>query len=128
MQATKQARATLTMAPSPKQPKSKGNEEKANVMSESIEKIPDGPKLAESRSEKKRSREQQRRNQVNEGLDKLTDVIFVIDPDLKAAAKTRAVNNNKSDVRDNQLLSRVELVNSAVATLTRVHQVRLVNG
>jgi hypothetical protein len=115
---------TTMMAPPPKQAKSKDNEEKANSMSESTENVPDGPKLAQSRSEKKRSREQQRRNQVNEGLDKLTDLIFFIDPDLKAAAKTRAVNNNKSNVKDNQLLSRVELVDTAVATLTRVHQVR----
>eukprot|EP00544_Gedaniella_sp_CCMP2646_P009781 CAMPEP_0202494322 /NCGR_PEP_ID=MMETSP1361-20130828/11103_1 /ASSEMBLY_ACC=CAM_ASM_000849 /TAXON_ID=210615 /ORGANISM="Staurosira complex sp., Strain CCMP2646" /LENGTH=210 /DNA_ID=CAMNT_0049124759 /DNA_START=8 /DNA_END=640 /DNA_ORIENTATION=+ len=115
------------MAPPPKEAKSKDNEEKANSMSESIENMPDGPKLAQSRSEKKRSREQQRRNQVNEGLDKLTDLIFIIDPDLKAAAKTRAVNNNKSNVKDNQLLSRVELVDTAVATLTRVHQENEVN-
>ena len=52
----------------------------------------DGPKLAQSRSEKKRDREQKRRNQLNDGLDKLTEVIFSVDPDLKAAARARSLN------------------------------------
>lgn len=81
-----------------------------------------GPKLAQSRSEKKRNREQKRRNQLNDGLDKLTEAIFTIDPDLKAAARARASSNNKSSVPDTQLLSRVELIDTAVATLQRVHQ------
>jgi hypothetical protein len=78
-------------------------------------------KPTESRSEKKRSREQQRRNQVNEGLDKLTELVFLVDPALKAAARARVAQSNKASTPDSQLLSRVELVNTACTTLARVH-------
>jgi len=82
-----------------------------------------GQKLAESRSEKKRNREQKRRNEVNEGLDRLTKVLFIIDPDLKAAAQTRATKaQGASTANEAQLLSRVELINCAAETLARIYQ------
>lgn len=105
-----------------KETKEKEEDKDGAPKDELKEKVPDGPKLAQSRSEKKRNREQQRRNQLNEGLDRLTEVIFIVDPDLKAAARARASNNNRSSVPDTQLLSRVELIDTAVATLHRVHQ------
>ena len=80
-----------------------------------------------TRSERKRNREQKRRNEVNSGLDQLTRLIFIIDPQLKAVAELRASKSHSGGrrppgVSDTQLLSRVELINSAVATLARVHQ------
>ena len=81
-----------------------------------------------SRSEKKRNREQKRRNEVNDGLDKLTELVFVVDPALKAAAQARASQNNKGSTPDTQLLSRVELLNTACSTLARVHMEKQANS
>jgi len=78
---------------------------------------------ADSRSERKRNREQKRRDDVNKGLEQLTKMVFVIDPQLKAAAEDRAKKSHgRTAVPESQLLSRVELVTSAVATMGRVHQ------
>ena len=85
-------------------------------------------KPTESRSEKKRNREQKRRNEVNEGLDKLTELVFVVDPALKAAARARASQNNKASTPDSQLLSRVELINTACSTLARIHMENQANS
>lgn len=80
-----------------------------------------------TRAERKRNREQKRRNEVNEGLDQLAKLVFMVDPQLKADAEDRA-RKTQSGVsitaapKENHLLSRVELVNSAVATLSRVHR------
>jgi hypothetical protein len=82
------------------------------------------PDDEEPRSERKRKNEKDRRNQVNEGFDELVKLIFHIQPQLKIAAQARAVGiSNKTSSRDvTELLGRVELVNAAVATLTRIHQ------
>ena len=100
------------------------------VEDSSEENIPITPEVHEEpRSEKKRKNEKNRRNQVNEGFDALAKLIFHIDPQMKAAAQERAVgiNKNKSSSSsrvddDTKLLGRVELVNTAVATLARIHQ------
>lgn len=84
-------------------------------------KVVDGPRLAKAKSERKRSKEQERRNALNEGLDRLTELVFLVDPQLKAMAETRAAKNNKTPSSE-QLLSRVELMNSAVSTFARLHQ------
>lgn len=106
--------------------KEKGGEEEK--MEAGKEEMTAEPSLAQStRSERKRNREQKRRNEVNGGLDQLTRLIFMIDPQLKVVAELRASKNHSGGKRppgvsDAQLLSRVELINSAVATLARVHQ------
>ena len=76
-----------------------------------------------SRSERKRHREKQRRSDVNKGLDQMMALIFLIDPQLKAEAEERARKNQGGrTASENTMLSRVELINSAVATLERVHR------
>jgi len=80
---------------------------------------------SESRSEKKRNREKKRRDDLNKGMEKLEELIFIIDPQLKAAAEERASKRPvgiRTSKEDTQLLSRVELVNNAVAALARIHQ------
>lgn len=84
-------------------------------------KVVDGPRLAKAKSERKRSKEQERRNALNEGLDRLTELVFLVDPQLKAVAETRAAKNNRAPSNE-QLLSRVELLNSAVSTFTHLYQ------
>lgn len=87
--------------------------------------------FAESRAERKRDREQSRRNQINEQYDALQELLFTIDPYLKLDCLERlnirhplsiAHGGAVANKTNHQLLSRVELVNTAVATLTRVHQ------
>jgi hypothetical protein len=81
--------------------------------------------LAElSRSERKRDREKKRRSDVNSGLDRMMALIFVIDPQLKAEAEERAkkVQGGRATSAENPILSRVELINSAVMTLERIHR------
>ena len=124
-----QARVTIiilpmqsTMAP-PEPKKDDANEAKDPSLDSLIEQGADGPKLAKAKSEKKRDREQQRRNALNEGMDRLTDLIFLIDPQLRVVAESRVTKNSSNKTPSTyQLMSRVELVNSAVATLQRVHQ------
>jgi len=80
--------------------------------------------LAESsRAERKRHREKQRRSDVNKGLDQLMELVFIIDPQLKFEAEERArkASGGRTASTDAPILSRVELINSAVATLERVH-------
>lgn len=79
----------------------------------------------ESRSERKRRREQKRRNDVNQGLDQLMEVIFIIDPQLKVKAMERAnseCGKGRALKTESNLLCRVELIKNSVATLARIHQ------
>lgn len=77
------------------------------------------------RQEKKRNREQQRRNALNDGLDRLLELIFEIDPNLKAEAEIRA---RQSSYRgrvpniEHSLLSRVEILDHGIMTLRRIHR------
>jgi hypothetical protein len=79
-----------------------------------------------SRSERKREREKKRRGDVNQGLDQLMTLVFTIDPELRAEAEERHrkshSNRVATRVEPEAMLSRVELINAAVATLHRVHQ------
>ena len=81
-----------------------------------------------SRSEKKREREKKRRSDLNQGLDQLMALIFMIDPQLKAKAEAeewhRKSHHNRISSREEPeiILSRVELINAAIATLQRVHR------
>lgn len=85
----------------------------------------EGPSLHDlSRSEKKRNREKKRREDVNQGIDQLMSLIFMIDPELKAEADDRQRKTHRDVVpkaKPEALLSRIELINAAVATLQRVH-------
>lgn len=79
----------------------------------------------ESKTERKRNKERRRRNQVNEGLDRLTSLVFVVDPPLKAAAKERALKNHSGSRKpktESQLLSRVELLVVLADIMARIHR------
>ena len=79
-----------------------------------------------SRSEKKREREKKRRSDLNEGLDKLMTLVFTIDPQLKADLEERHKGSHHSRAMNREepeiMLSRIELINAAIATLQRVHR------
>jgi hypothetical protein len=79
-----------------------------------------------SRTERKRDREKKRRGDVNRGLDQLMSLVFLISPELKAEAEDRRRKNHNhrvlSTTETEAMLSRVELINGAVATLQRIHR------
>lgn len=78
-----------------------------------------------SRSERKCLREKKRRNDVNRGLDQLLSLVFEIDPEIKLEAEERVKKTHgvlTKALRESPLLSRLELVNHAIATLERVHK------
>jgi hypothetical protein len=85
----------------------------------------EGPSLHDlSRTEKKRNREKKRREDVNHGFDQLMSLIFMIDPELKTEAEDRKKNSLGDGPKakpEAPLLSRIELINAAIATLQRVH-------
>ncbi len=76
----------------------------------------------ESQAVRKRKREKLRRESINNGLDQLMNLIFVIDPEIKVAAEEKARLERAVGRRNNYLLSRVELMKIAVATMARFHQ------
>ena len=78
----------------------------------------------ESRAARKRKREKRRRDSVNKGLDQLMNLVFIIDPQIKVAAEEKARLERSVGRRNsnNYLLSRVELMKVAVATMARSHQ------
>lgn len=96
----------------------------ATAAYEAIEAETEASLVELSRSERKRHREKKRRSDVNRGLDQLMDLVFLIDPELKLEAEDRAqkASGGRTTSSDPPLLSRVELINSAVATLERVHR------
>jgi hypothetical protein len=77
-----------------------------------------------SQSEIKRDREKKRRNDINKGLDKLMQMILIIDPLLKVMLEERAEKlqaaGSSSNTKDGQLLGRVELLSHVVGTLSRI--------
>ena len=78
-----------------------------------------------SRSERKRDREKKRRGDVNRGLDELQALLFLIDPELKAEAEERRRKSHNKPVHSTEpepMISRVELINSAVTVLRRIHR------
>ena len=85
------------------------------------EKAGETPELSvESRSESKKNREKARRGSINNGLDQLAELVFIIDPQLKETAGRALFGDTMAKVQHH--LSRVDLVNIAVATLARVYQ------
>ena len=95
------------------------------VLGKEVEEGETAASLAEeSRAERKRHREKKRRNDVNKGLDQLMELVFIIDPQLKFEAEERArkASGGRTSNTDAPLLSRVELINSAVVTLERVYR------
>ena len=62
-----------------------------------------------SRSERKRNREKSRRNALNDRLEALAALLYKIDPALKSGKGDQAIMN------------RVNLIQSAVQTLQRIH-------
>lgn len=79
-----------------------------------------------SRSERKRDREKKRRSDVNRGLDELMALVFLIDPELKAEAEERRRKSHSNRILHTTeleaMLSRVELINSAVIIMKRIHR------
>jgi hypothetical protein len=81
--------------------------------------------IEKARQEKKRNREQQRRNALNDGLDRLLELIFEIDPNLKAEAEIRARQSSyrgRIPSIEHCLLSRVEILDHGIMTLRRIHR------
>jgi len=66
-----------------------------------------------SRSERKRTREKKRREELNVGFDALTHVLVEIDPDTR--------NEAKSSTTGDDAMSRVDLIARATQVLRRVH-------
>eukprot|EP00977_Amphora_coffeiformis_P001513 scaffold296_cov102-Amphora_coffeaeformis.AAC.1 len=78
-----------------------------------------------SRSERKRHREKKRRSDVNKGFDDLTALLLEIDPVVRAEAEDRARRGQwKGNIggQEDNILSRVELINRTVEVIRRVHK------
>ena len=79
-----------------------------------------------SRSERKRHREQKRRSDVNKGFEALMTILIQIDPQVKHEAQERArrglSKGGPAGAHDDNLLSRVDLVNRTAEVLRRIHQ------
>jgi len=84
----------------------------SNVLLLKAPEMPAKPQL-----ESKHNKERKRRSEINKAFDKLTELIFVIDPQLKERARKNLGDMNVQ----NQALSRVELVTSTVAILAHIH-------
>ena len=79
---------------------------------------------AMSRSERKRHREKKRRSDVNKGFDELMALLLEIDPDVRADAEERASKGQckrSLGAHEENVLSRVDLIATAVRVLRRVH-------
>ena len=77
-----------------------------------------------SRSERKRHREKKRRSDVNRGFDELMALLLEVDPAVKADAEERAAKGQCKRVlgaHEDNLLSRVDLISTAIKVLKRVH-------
>lgn len=81
--------------------------------------------IEKARQDRKRNREQQRRNALNDGIDRLLQLVFAIDPQLKVEAEERArTGSSRGRVPsvEHCLLSRVEILDHGIATLQRVNR------
>lgn len=79
---------------------------------------------AMSRSERKRHREKKRRSDVNKGFDELMSLLLEIDPEVRADAEERASKGQckrSLGAHEENVLSRVDLIATAVRVLRRVH-------
>jgi len=79
---------------------------------------------AMSRSERKRHREKKRRSDVNKGFDELMALLLEIDPEVRADAEERASKGQckrSLGAHEDNVLSRVDLIATAVRVLRRVH-------
>lgn len=77
-----------------------------------------------SRSERKRHREKKRRSDVNKGFDDLMALLLEIDPEVRADAEERASKGQckrSLGAHEENVLSRVDLIATAVRVLRRVH-------
>lgn len=79
---------------------------------------------AMSRSERKRHREKKRRSDVNKGFDELMSLLLEIDPEVRADAEERASKGQCKRTlgsHEDNVLSRVDLIATAVRVLGRIH-------
>lgn len=74
-----------------------------------------------SRSERKRDREKKRRDDLNKGFDRLQNLIFGIDPEVKEEADER-IHRSRGNVEEHAVFSRLELIHHAINTLEKVNQ------
>lgn len=76
-----------------------------------------------SRSERKRHREKKRRSDVNKGFDDLMTLLLEIDPTVRTEAEERSRRGNWKGTygAEDNLLSRVDLIDRAVEVLRRIH-------
>jgi hypothetical protein len=96
------------------------------------------PHTLRVRSERKRKREKKRRNELNQGLDALTSLLYNIEPELRFGVKASSadkISSNKMQMRggtseqtssdvdraENAITNRVDLINYAVDVMRRLH-------
>ena len=78
-----------------------------------------------SRSECKRHREKMRRSDANKGFDELMTLLLDIDPSVRAEAEERARRGQwkgSFGAHQDNVLSRVDLINRTVEVLDRLHR------
>lgn len=85
---------------------------------------PPPKKSAATSAEHKRNREKQRRSELNETLDDLSELVFQIDPALRSGrAEEVAIEDQRmmSPGRKNTITNRTELIQCTVRLLKRIH-------
>ena len=103
--------------------KRKRSEELGDVM-EIVPMPPPPKKSAATSAEQKRNREKQRRSELNETLDDLSELVFQIDPSLRSGrAEVVGMEDRRvlSTGRKNTITNRTELIQCTVRLLKRIH-------
>lgn len=92
--------------------------------SESVPMPPPAKKSAATSAEHKRNREKQRRSELNETLDDLSELVFQIDPSLRSGRAEVVGDEDQrmmSAGRKNTITNRTELIQCTVRLLKRIH-------
>ena len=86
---------------------------------------PPPKKSAATSAEHKRNREKQRRSELNETLDDLSELVFQIDPALRSGRAAEEVGMEDQQLisagRKNTITNRTELIQCTVRLLKRIH-------
>lgn len=102
-----------------KEPPRYADEEDSQSAADEVDENPIEPRET-SDSERKRIRERKRREEETRGLDQLMHLIFMINPELKAAAEKNYGKSQRSGPE--ATLSRVEIINTATVILQRIYR------
>ncbi len=92
--------------------------------SELVPMPPPPKKSAATSAEHKRNREKQRRSELNETLDDLSELVFQIDPALRSGRAEEVAHEDQrmmSPGRKNTITNRTELIQCTVRLLKRIH-------